>query len=110
MKRYLELFVSYYEGGLEVDGPLGVYFLRMAYDSIIGKHPEDTTDLWQEVRWAPDLFPDVKRKWGKRRACQMLVVAPPMTSGQFERKQMIPFFSHANGSRMCGGKDTAKKG
>mmetsp|Transcript_20461 Transcript_20461/g.49184 ORF Transcript_20461/g.49184 Transcript_20461/m.49184 type:complete len:477 (-) Transcript_20461:31-1461(-) len=110
MKRYLELFVSYYEGVLEVDGPLGVYFLRMAYDSIIGKHPEDTTDLWQEVRWTPDLFPDVKRKWGKRRACQMLVVAPPMTSGQFERKQMIPFFSHANGSRMCGGKDTAKKG
>jgi len=110
MKRYLELFVRYYEGELQVDGPLGVYFLRTAYDSIIGKRKDDTVDLWQEVRYHPDLFPDVKRKWGKRRACQMLVVAPPAKSDRFERKQMVPFFSHASGSRMCGGKDTQKKG
>ena len=82
----------------------------MAYDAIIGKHGDDTIDMWQEVRYHPDLFPDVKReKWGKRRACQMLVVAPPAKSDQFERKQMVPFFSHAGGSRMCGGKDTNNK-
>ena len=111
MKRYLELFVLYYEGELKVNGPLGVYFLRMAYDAIIGQHPDDETiDLWQEVRYTPDLFPDVNRKWGMRRACQMLVVAPPKKSEGFKREQMVPFFSHANGSRMCGGKDTNKKG
>ena len=111
MKRYLELFVLYYEGELKVNGPLGVYFLRMAYDAIIGQHPDDDTiDLWQEVRYTPDLFPDVNRRWGLRRACQMLVVAPPKKSEGFKRDQMVPFFSHANGSRMCGGKDTNKKG
>ncbi|KAL7542837.1 hypothetical protein ACHAXR_012143 [Thalassiosira sp. AJA248-18] len=111
MKRYLELFVQYYEGKLDVNGPLGVYFLRMAYDAIIGEKKDEAVDLWQEVRYSPDLFPDVKRKhWGKRRACQMLVVAPKKKSGPFKRKLMVPFFSHASGSRMCGGKDTNKKG
>ncbi|KAL7535039.1 hypothetical protein ACHAWF_005035, partial [Thalassiosira exigua] len=111
MKRYLELFVQHYEGKLEVPGPLGVYFLRMAYDQIVGKGADrETIDLWQEVRYRPDLFPDVKRKWGKRRACQMLVVAPAKKSAGFERERTVPLFSHANGSRMCGGKDTNKKG
>jgi len=110
MKRYLELFVLYYEGELKVNGPLGVYFLRMAYDAIIGEHGDETIDLWQEIRFSPKLFPDVKRDhWGERRACQMLVVAPPQKSEQFERKRIVPLFSHANGSRMCGGKDTNKK-
>ena len=112
MKRYLELFVQYYEGKIDVKGPLGVYFLRMAYDEFIGKKDKDeaNVDLWQEVRYNPALFPDVKRKWGKRRACQMLVVAGAKKSDQFERKQLVPFFSHANGSRMCGGHDTNEKG
>lgn len=110
MKRYLQLFVKYYEGGIDVNGPLGVYFLRMAYDAIIEEKDDETVDLWQEVRYNPKLFPDVTRKWGKRRACQMLVVAPPKKTEQFSREQLVPFFSHANGSRMCGGKDTNKKG
>jgi hypothetical protein len=68
-----------------------------------------TIDLWQEVRYRPDLFPEVTRdRWGSRRACQMLVVAPPRPPGRAGRA--VPLFSHANGSRMCGGKDTDKKG
>ena len=115
MKRYLELFVLYYEGELKVNGPLGVYFLRMAYDAIIGKthdnNDDGTIDLWQEVRYTPERFPYVKReRWGKRRACQMLVVAKSLKVEGFEREETVPLFSHANGSRMCGGKDTYKKG
>ena len=132
MKRYLELFVEYYEGRVRIvnNGPLGVYFLRMAYDEIITKemkHSNDkkrssNTELWQEVRYSPKEFPEIHRnRWGKRRACQMMVVAPPTTTtateemssieGVFQRKQrMIPLFSHSNGSRMCGGKDTNRNG
>lgn len=143
MKRYLELFVEYYEGRVKVDGPLGVYFLRMAYDEIIMKgkkkhhgssdNEEDddhdnNSELWQEVRYSPNEFPEVYRsRWGKRRACQMMVVAPPIKKknkngrmsmrggggreGDLQReKRMVPLFSHANGSRMCGGKDTHLKG
>ena len=120
LKRYLELFVLYYEGKVDVSGPLGVYFLRMAYNDVVGDKgevmtpyiPDDNTiDLWQEIRYQPDLFPDVTRKhWGSRRACQMVVVAPPMTTTAIGRKKrMVPLFSHANGSRMCGGKDTITK-
>lgn len=108
LKRYLELFVAYYEGRLQVNGPLGVQILRMAYDE---RGDAKTTELWQEIRYNPRSFPEIKRDhWGKRRACQMLVVAPPLTSKQFQRKQVVPLFSRANGSRMCGGKDTHKKG
>lgn len=108
LKRYLELFLLYYEGKVDVSGPLGVYFLRMAYNDIMGNKgevmipyiPDDNSvDLWQEVRYQPDLFPDVTREhWGSRRACQMIVVAP-LAIGRKER--MVPLFSHANGSRMC---------
>ena len=103
MKRYLELFVKYYEGKIQVKGPLGVYFLRMAYDELypVNEAKPDTVDLWQEVRYSSEQFPDVKRKWGKRRACQMLVVAKAMELGTFKREHMVPLFSHANGSRMC---------
>ncbi|KAL3789828.1 hypothetical protein ACHAW5_011251 [Stephanodiscus triporus] len=113
LRRYLELFVLYYEGEVDVGGPLGVYLLRMAYDDVVGEggkkmKDDGTIDLWQEVRYRPELFPEVTRDhWGARRACQMLVVAPP-SAGRKER--MVPLFSHANGSRMCGGKDTNKKG
>ena len=117
LKRYLELFVLYYEGKIDVSGPLGVYFLRMAYNDIMGNKgtvmipyiPSDdnTIDLWQEVRYQPNLFPDVTREhWGSRRACQMIVVAPPAIG---RKERMVPLFSHANGSRMCGGKDTNTK-
>ena len=117
MKRYLELFVEYYEGRVKVQGPLGVYFLRMAYDEVYSNKKEakdEKTELWQEVRYNAKDFPEIHRsRWGKRRACQMMVVAPPKTwrSGGFERKKrMVPIFSHANGSRMCGGKDTHLRG
>ena len=123
MRRYLELFVDYYEGRLQVDGPLGVYFLRFAYNLVTDQpntylkgedrlpRPVDNMDLWQEVRYDPARFPSIKReKWGKRRACQMLVVAPELAVGQFRRDEMVPFFSRSNGSRMCGGHDTYKKG
>mmetsp|Transcript_9366 Transcript_9366/g.21221 ORF Transcript_9366/g.21221 Transcript_9366/m.21221 type:complete len:481 (+) Transcript_9366:139-1581(+) len=123
MMRYLLLFVDYYEGRLQVDGPLGVYFLRFAYNQVTdqpntylkGKdrlpRPVDKMDLWQEVRYDPARFPSIKReKWGQRRACQMMVVAPKLVVGQFRRDEMVPFFSRSNGSRMCGGHDTYKKG
>ena len=68
---------------------------------------DNTIDLWQEVRYQPNLFPDVTREhWGSRRACQMIVVAPPAIG---RKERMVPLFSHANGSRMCGGKDTNTK-
>ena len=139
MKRYLELFVDYYEGRVKVNGPLGVYFLRMAYDewmAVLGDDDgmmemkeekkekkkkkkggtaivtSDTVDIWQEIKYDEILFPEVKKPPGKRRACKMLVVAPERTfgsssaSGGVVRKRMVPFYSHATGSRMCGGHDT----
>ena len=109
IKRYLELFVKYYEGEVTVNGPVGVYFLRMAYDDASNQEKKNV-ELWQEMRYHPDLFPDVKAPTGKRRACQMLVVAPLKKVGDMKRNTIVPFYSHANGSRMCGGKDTNKKG
>ncbi len=121
MKRYLELFVEYYEGRLSVHGPLGVYFLRMAYDEWLagdidaGEMDARNNDgrrrrrveLWQEMKYQKDLFPDVEKPPGKRRACQMLVVAPEKEfEDGWKRKRMVPFYSHATGSRMCGGHDT----
>mmetsp|Transcript_24465 Transcript_24465/g.51264 ORF Transcript_24465/g.51264 Transcript_24465/m.51264 type:complete len:375 (+) Transcript_24465:1-1125(+) len=118
MKRYLELFVDYYEGRVSVNGPLGVYFLRMAYDELLagdndtgdGKLKNDgrhRVELWQEIKYKNDFFPDVKKPPGKRRACQMLVVAPEKVfEDGWKRERMVPFYSHATGSRMCGGHDT----
>ena len=108
MKRYVEIFLDYYEGKVKVDGPLGVYFLRMAYDGL--KDDEKSkSELWKEVRYYKKLFPKLKDPpIGKRRACQMLVVALPKSGKKEEMK--IPFYSHARGSRMCGGKDTNKTG
>jgi hypothetical protein len=108
MKRYVELFVDYYEGKVTVNGPLGVYFLRMAYDELNGQEKLNT-ELWKEVRYHEKLFPKLKDPpTGKRRACQMLVVSFPKNKKKEDVK--IPFYSHARGSRMCGGKDTDKKG
>lgn len=108
MKRYVELFVDYYEGRVKVDGPLGVYFLRMAYDEL-SKEEQSKAELWKEVRYHEKLFPKLKDPpMGKRRACQMLVVALPRNRKKEDMK--IPFYSHARGSRMCGGKDTNKSG
>eukprot|EP00585_Thalassiosira_rotula_P014429 CAMPEP_0196176942 /NCGR_PEP_ID=MMETSP0911-20130528/9021_1 /TAXON_ID=49265 /ORGANISM="Thalassiosira rotula, Strain GSO102" /LENGTH=63 /DNA_ID=CAMNT_0041444745 /DNA_START=18 /DNA_END=205 /DNA_ORIENTATION=+ len=52
----------------------------MAYGELGLKGDGDgrKSELWQEVRYHPQLFPEIKRdRWGERRACQMLVVAPP---------------------------------
>lgn len=108
MKRYVELFVDYYEGRVKVSGPLGVYFLRMAYDEL-SQEEQSKAELWKEIRYHEKLFPMLKDPpMGKRRACQMLVVALPKSKKKDDMK--IPFYSHARGSRMCGGKDTNKKG
>jgi hypothetical protein len=108
MKRYVELFVEYYEGKVKVNGPLGVYFLRMAYDEL-NEEEKTKSELWQEVRYHEKLFPNLKDPpLGKRRACQMLVAAQKKRGRKEE--SVIPFYSHARGSRMCGGKDTNKKG
>jgi hypothetical protein len=108
MKRYVELFVEYYEGKVKVDGPLGVYFLRMAYDEL-STEEQNKAELWKEIRYSPKMFPGLKDPpLGKRRACQMLVAALPKNKKKDDVK--IPFYSHARGSRMCGGKDTDKKG
>ena len=113
MKRYVELFVEYYEGKVKVNGPLGVYFLRMAYDELVSHDEEKKqyTELWREIRYHEKLFPGLKEPpTGKRRACQMLVVAMPLKSKKKKEELKIPFYSHARGSRMCGGKDSNKTG
>lgn len=108
MKRYLELFVDYYQGKLgEMKGPLGVLLLRRAHDDVVGvavKENEDASsniELWQEVLYSQRLFPNVAPpSWGTRRACHFVVVAnrkPPF---------IVPFYSRVKGSRMCGGKES----
>mmetsp|Transcript_25623 Transcript_25623/g.35922 ORF Transcript_25623/g.35922 Transcript_25623/m.35922 type:complete len:214 (-) Transcript_25623:14-655(-) len=127
LRRYLELFLQYYQGKFKVKGPLGVILLRRAHDEIIKenqnelnhdeihhhRHHDDgeigTVVHWQEVKYRKDLFPHVPPpNWGTRRACRMVVVAagahPP------EEPFIVPFYSRVKGSRMCGGKDTNKKG
>ena len=96
MKRYLNLFLEYYEGTRRVHGPLGVVLLRQAYDDV---QPSNAV-LWEEVKYVKDRFPDVNPTIGERRACHF-VVAIPGTS-------IAPFYSRVLGSRMCGGKESQK--
>lgn len=98
MKRYLDLFVQHYNGTRPVrKGPLGVILLRQAYDDDQPNY-NNTTVLWEEVRYNKDRFPDVPPTIGARRACHF-VVAIPGTS-------IAPLYSRVRGSRMCGGKDS----
>lgn len=102
MKRYVELFADYYAGKNPANGPLGVLFLRQAYDELVATNPQinATTELWQEVLYhesmqkylGNDFEPPL---WGKRRACHFFVVA------RLELPLVVPFYSRIAGSRMC---------
>jgi mannosyltransferase OCH1-like enzyme len=117
LKRYLKLFINYYEGKLDLQGPLGVLLLRKAHDDIIGapNHPaikmkeEDYLDqvpqYFLEVLHDPKLFPNVPPPdRGTRRACRFVVVA------NNQEPFVVPFYSRVRGSRMCGGSDSEKTG
>lgn len=102
MQRYVELFAEYYAGTITAHGPLGVLFLRQAFDELAADYPHinATTELWQEVLYqksmkqylADDFEPPV---WGTRRACHFFVVA------RLELPLVVPFYSRIAGSRMC---------
>lgn len=109
MKRYLEMFLEYYEHKRKVDGPLGVILLRKAFDDVLNSLTEEGSrnlkskvQLWQEVLYDKRMFPKVPEPlWGVRRACKFVVVIPQTNE--------VPFYSRVKGSRMCGGRDTVKK-
>lgn len=102
MQRYVELFAEYYAGRNPAKGPLGVLFLRQAFDELVAEQPSlnTTTELWQEVLYQKsmkkyfdhDFKPPV---WGTRRACHFFVVA------RLEIPLVVPFYSRIAGSRMC---------
>lgn len=104
--RYLELFIEYYEGRIDLEGPLGVLLLRRAHDEIIGTHDKpkshsQSLQYFQEVKYNSGLFPDVPPPtWGSRRACRFVVVA------NNRMPFIVPFYSRVKGSRMCGGADS----
>ncbi|GAX11202.1 hypothetical protein FisN_9Hh299 [Fistulifera solaris] len=102
MQRYVDLFAEYYAGRNPAKGPLGVLFLRQAFDELVGEQPaiNATTELWQEVLYQKSMKPylsdDFKPPvWGTRRACHFLVVA------RLEVPLVVPFYSRIAGSRMC---------
>lgn len=100
MLKYLELFLQHYQGHIDVQGPLGVLLLRQAHDAV-GK--TDRVELWQEVLYNKQLFPNVPPpSWGTRRACHFVVVA------NRKRPFVVPLYSRCQGSRMCGGKESLK--
>mmetsp|Transcript_6525 Transcript_6525/g.10363 ORF Transcript_6525/g.10363 Transcript_6525/m.10363 type:complete len:374 (-) Transcript_6525:19-1140(-) len=107
--RYLELFIEYYEGRINLQGPLGVLLLRRAHDQIIGTHNNpkshaQSLQYFQEVKHDAGLFPDVPPPtWGSRRACRFVVVA------NYRTPFIVPFYSRVKGSRMCGGADSEPK-
>jgi mannosyltransferase OCH1-like enzyme len=116
MKRYLELFINYYEGKLDLQGPLGVLLLRKAHDDVIGtptrpaiqgkeEELDQVPQYFLEVLYDPKLFPKVPPpNWGTRRACRFVVVA------NNQEPFVVPFYSRVKGSRMCGGSDSEKIG
>jgi hypothetical protein len=98
LKQYLELFIRYYQGHIDLNGPLGVLLLKQAHDQI---KDGQVTQLWQEVLYRSHLFPNVPPpNWGTRRACKFVVVANKKTP------YVVPLYSRTRGSRMCGGADS----
>ena len=104
MKRYVELFLDYYQGKLpEYKGePLGVVLLKRAMDEILVQDPKvaETIDLWQEVLYTPKMEPVLGKMvpyptWGTRRACKFIVLTSVKTPFS------VPFYSRIAGSRMC---------
>ncbi|GAX26991.1 hypothetical protein FisN_9Lh299 [Fistulifera solaris] len=102
MQRYVDLFAEYYAGKNPAKGPLGVLFLRQAFDELVAEQPaiNATTELWQEVLYQKSMKPYLSDDfeppvWGTRRACHFLVVA------RLEVPLVVPFYSRIAGSRMC---------
>mmetsp|Transcript_8977 Transcript_8977/g.22649 ORF Transcript_8977/g.22649 Transcript_8977/m.22649 type:complete len:393 (-) Transcript_8977:692-1870(-) len=128
--RYLRLFEKHYQAVQAGDtnskdrikkGPLGVIFLKRAWDDINKMSKKDVspsnppkTELYQEVLFHPKLFPDLHPAptWGTRRACHFVVIAKvnfprnkemTMKNSAGEKKLdiQIPLYSRIAGSRMC---------
>ena len=135
--EYLVLFDEYYRGKIpSIKGkPLGVVLLKRAYDRVLARerHEDeggaemargdktkvslptssaslsDTTEIWQEVPYNPDLKDTLLRgvpppTWGTRRACKFVVIA----TASLDPKNLtvrwpisVPFYSRIAGSRMC---------
>jgi Glycosyltransferase sugar-binding region containing DXD motif len=126
--RYIHLFLQHYRNQTQVNGPLGVLLLRRAYDEILHEqkaalygelytntttsvptHLEKTTELWQEILYAPELQETIlahvpRPTWGRRRACRFVVVVPPRheeESSTAHYPLLVPMYSRIAGSRMC---------
>lgn len=126
--RYLEWFVAYYEEELEKDtevmapgSPLGVILLKRAIDEWMIQEEEhmytvnrtqgasaaaalprfhDTTEIWQEVLYLPELYKTVFKDvpppvFGQHRACHFVVVS------QIDPMVVVPLYSRVPGSRLC---------
>jgi len=113
LRHYLELFVQYYEGKIQLSTRLlpdpkkhmlGVRLLWMAYQKYEQEQQQHrvTTkstgivELWHEDLYLPHKFPFIPEPtWGTENACKYLVVAnegwPPV----------VPLYSRIAGSRMC---------
>jgi Glycosyltransferase sugar-binding region containing DXD motif len=109
IKQYLQLFIEYYGGKIDLNGPLGVQLLRRAHDDVVGttespKVSSQVSQFFVEVLYSAKLFPDIPPpNWGERRACRFVVVA------NTKAPYLVPFYSRVKGSRMCGGKESEKK-
>jgi len=116
LKRYVELFVDYYQGKLpQYRGkPLGVVLLKQAYDEEVAKNERfvQSTQLWHEVlyptQWQSTLLKHVPPPtWGTRRACKFIVVSHLQqemdeSTGKWAIVNVtVPFYSRIAGSRMC---------
>ena len=110
--KYLELFYDHYTGINVVEkGPLGVILLRRAWDQVYNPTTlRPHTELYAEVQYDPQMFPDLKDPpiWGRRRACRFVVIA--QTNFKNRNTEFvhgnssyyhIPFYSRIAGSRMC---------
>lgn len=109
--EYLQLFHDYYAGKEKVpsNAPLGVVLLKRAWDNVYNTTTQlPATELWQEILYHPDLFPNLvpAPTWGTRRACHFVVVGKAHTNATAEmwakgNRFSIPAYSRIGGSRMC---------
>lgn len=110
--EYLRLFHDYYIGKEKVSSkaPLGVVLLKRAWDNIYNTTTQlPATELWQEILYHPDIFPNLvpAPTWGTRRACHFVVVSKAHTNATAELWDAkghlfsIPAYSRVGGSRMC---------
>lgn len=98
IRRYVELFLDHYQSQRTIDGPLGVMFLKQAFDAVAP--PNATVELWHEALYNPDIQDTILKDvppptWGYRRACKFIVITEPKIP------VIVPFYSRIAGSRMC---------